>query len=66
MDILGEALGHCGVVKFVREVEVENVDAKRFRELHRAWCRSVADYLTQRRVKGAPRLVARLNLSRFT
>jgi hypothetical protein len=53
VDILGEALGHCGIVKFVRRAEVENLDREHFRELHRAWCRSVADYLTQRGVKDA-------------
>ncbi len=48
---LRDALESCGVGKFVCSADPGDIDERRFRELHRQWCRAVIVSLTQ---KGVP------------
>ena len=44
---LREALEACGVVEFLATANFDDIDAVSFDKLHRQWCTSVVDFLSQ-------------------
>lgn len=42
---LRDALKRCEVHDYVKKMASASIDAKRFKQLHRGWCRSIIDHL---------------------
>jgi hypothetical protein len=62
VEKLRDALESCGIREFVGSPESRGIDERRFRELHRQWCRAVIESLRQQRLNAtfgrAAKLVA--------